>query len=293
MLKRIWKISMLFLKRWLSDGKTVFGLFLLAFFSYLTYSPLNEFVSFVGVKASPWIFSFFASQSTLLLVIAGSTHLIFSDAFLVDAFAQQIMIRSNRRIYIYGQIIFISIAALFVSIIMFLFSILATLFSIAWEPGWGRVIHTIADQPQLIMDRTGLELYFSISSVYINTVPAIPSTLFSLLLMWLYMTFTAAMIGCFRVLTGRMIGLIISGLLTFLSMFAISLGLLSYGNILRFISPLLWCTPINLNWYGVSGIPTIGYAVMVYGTSILIMAAVSVVRFQWGDIQEQLEDKTG
>jgi hypothetical protein len=85
-----------------------------------------------------------------------------------------------------------------------------------------------------------------------------------------------------------MTGIIISGFLTFLSVFAMNLGLLSYGEVLRYLAPLLWCAPVHLNWYGITGLPTFGYAVTIYGLSILLMVIASVVRFQHGDIRETI-----
>ena len=288
MLKRIWKVALLSLRRWLSEGKTLFGIFLLGFFSFLTYTHLNEVVSFFGVKASPWVFSFLTTQTTMILVVAGITILMFSDIFTVDEYDMLMVAHSSRVIYIWGQMVFVLIGSLLVTTIAFIFSILFTVSSIAWETGWGKVIHTIADQPQLIMDRTGLELYISINTAYISTVDAIPSTLFSIFLLWLYMLFTALLIGCFRILKGNMTGIIISGFLTFLSVFAMNLGLLSYGAVLRYLAPLLWCAPVHLNWYGITGLPTFGYAVTIYGLSILLMVIASVVRFQHGDIRETI-----
>lgn len=286
MLRQIRNISSVFLKRWLSDGKTLFGFFLLLFFSYVTYVPMNDVVSSLGVKASPWLFSFFFSQTTLLLVIAGVTILVFSDTFVVDTYTQLMLVRTGRKTYIWGQIVFVLTASLIVVGVAFVGSMFTTIPSISWDTNWGKVIHTIADQPQLIIERTGAEVYFTVNRAYIDAVRAIPSTLLSILLLWLYTTFTAFLIGSFRILTGRMIGVVISGFLTFLSMFAANLGLLAYGDILRYFSPLLWCTPVNLNWYGIRGYPTVGFVVSVYSLCICLMIACSVIWAQHGDIQE-------
>ena len=96
------------------------------------------------------------------------------------------------------------------------------------------------------------------------------------------------MIGSLRILTGKMFGVAISGFFVFVSLFAINAGALAFGNLLRFMSPLLWCTPVNLNWYGITGLPTFGYAVTIYGLSIMLMVIASVVRFQQGDIRETI-----
>lgn len=278
---------MVTLARWITAGKTVFCLVVLFLFSCLTYAPLNGIVAFLGVKASPWIFVWFFSSMMIPLVYAGICVLIYSDAMMIDGYAEFELIRIGREAYFGGQILFIIISALLIVMIPFVCSFFAVLPSIHWEVGWGNVFRTIAESFSLVVERTGIELNFSIFLPFLDEMKPISSMALSLLLLWLYTVYTACIIGGFRTLTGRPIGVAIAGLLAAFSYFSRDLGLLAFGDILHYLAPLYWASPIYLNWYGMENLPTFTYVLIMFIGSIILLLIMSRIRFMKGDIQDQ------
>ncbi len=287
MLKNSWSIAKVTWTRWITSGKTVFCLVVLFFFSCVTYVSLNDIVAFLGEKASPWIFVWFLSSMMLPLVYAGICILIYSDAMLIDRFVELELIRTRRGAFLLGQLLFILMSSLVVVLIPFISSFLIVAPSICWDTEWGIVFHTIAESSDLIRERIGIEQYFTIFPQYLETMKPIVSMLLSLLLLWLYTIFTACMIGGFRILTGRSSGVAIAGFLVIISYLSRDLGLLAFGDILHFLAPLYWASPIYLNWYGMENLPTLTYVLVMFIGSIILLAVMSMIRFMKGDIHDQ------
>ena len=211
MWKDSWSVAKVAWKRWITEGKTIFCIALLTLFCVLTYGPLNDIVAYLGIKASCWIFSFFLSNFIMLLVYAGICVLIFSDVMMIDGYAELEIVRVGRRSYVVGQLLFVMLSALFIVMIPFVSSFLVVLPSIHWDMGWGEVFRTIAESAGVISSRTGIEIMFLIESQYLEAVTPLQSTFLTMLLMWLYAVLTALLIGSFRIMTGRNIGIIVAG----------------------------------------------------------------------------------
>lgn len=287
--KQVFKVAGVSFKRWLYSSKTLFGLLLIVVFSYVTYSPLNDVVSFFGVKASPWIFSFFLSFDKMLVVFAGILMVLYSDAFLVDAYSHSMIIRCGRRTFITGQILAIVFSGLVVTALAFVCSFVMVLPSISWDQDWGTIFYTMSEQLGEITQKAGISggITLIMEPIYLRTVSPITSTLMALLLMWLSSVFDGCLIGCLRVLTGKAYGTVIIGVLAFVSMFSRELGQLVFGSSLRYFSPILWSNPLYLNWYGTKHEPTPAYAVCALAGCILIFCILGSIRFRHGDIYDQ------
>ena len=287
MFKLSWKVAVITFRRWLLSSKTVFGLVLLIMFSYVTYSPLNDVVRYFGVKISPWIFSFFLSFDRMIVVNAGIMMLLYSDAFLVDAYSHSMIIRCGRKAYLGGQILSIILSSLLVTAIAFICSFIMVLPSIGWDKDWGTVIHTLSNHTGDIVQKTGIQLSLVIGEIYVRTVTPLVSTLMALLLMILSNVFSSSMVGCLRVMTGKAYGTVILGILAFISMFSRDLGQLVFGTSLLYFAPMTWATPLYLNWYGTEHEPTPAYAVCALAGCILVFCILSSIRFRHGDIYDQ------
>lgn len=287
MLRQIRSVHRVAWSRWLTDTKTRFGLIVLVLFSWLTYAPLNDVVDFLGVKASPWIFVWFLSPTMLPLVYAGVCILVYSDTMIINGYSQLEMIRTGRKAFLWGQIVFILFSALFIVAIPFVLSFIIVLPSVHWDTEWGNVFRTIAESASVITQRSGVEMTFVLFPQYMDAMGPIASMLLNVLLMWLYTVFTALLIGCFRVLTGRNTGVAAAGLAAAFSYFSRELGALAFGDILHYFAPLYWASPIYLNWYGMEYLPTFAYVLVMFIGSIILMAVLSMIRFVKGDIHDQ------
>lgn len=285
--KQVFKVAGVSFKRWLYSSKTLFGLLLIVVFSYVTYSPLNDVVQFFGVKASPWIFSFFLSFDKMLVVFAGILMVLYSDAFLVDTYSHSMIIRCGRRAFITGQILAVILSGLFVTALAFACSFVIVLPSITWDKDWGTIFYTMSEHLGEIRQKAGISTTLIMEPIYLRTVSPITSTLMALLLMWLSSVFDGCLIGCLRVLTGKAYGTVIIGVLAFISMFSRELGQLVFGSSLRYFSPILWSNPLYLNWYGTEYEPTPAYAVCALAGCILVFCMLSSIRFRHGDIYDQ------
>ena len=99
----VMNIAIISFRRWICSSKTLLGVLIIAIFSFFTYSPLNEIVAFLGVKASPWIYNFLLSFDRMLIVFLGIILILHSDTFVIDSFSlanhsgrtQKIYNRSN------------------------------------------------------------------------------------------------------------------------------------------------------------------------------------------------------
>lgn len=281
----VMNIAIISFRRWICSSKTLLGVLIIAIFSFFTYSPLNEIVAFLGVKASPWIYNFLLSFDRMLIVFLGIILILHSDTFVIDSFSLELIIRAGRRKYITGQIIFLLFSTLFVCVLFFLMSIIFVLPSIRWETGWGKVFYTIAESSGTITAKTGISFPFLLTSKYLETLSPVKSTCFSLLFMWLNQIFMASLVGVFRIITGRNTGIAIAGIFAFISAFSRNVGELIFGTMLHYVSPATWASPLYLNWYGMINEPTPLYAGCVLTGFSILMLIVSWTKFEKGDIQ--------
>lgn len=252
-------------------------------FQYYTFNSLHAICDFLGEAVTPWVFPFFLGSPSLFFIYGGLAMLLFCDAPFLDGQAPFVIIRTGRRGWIVGQILYVFLLSLLYTFWNCLTAVLLLIPDVAFEADWGKVLWTISANPD-IFQRVGVPGSFCPQGKIMELLPPMQAMAVSILLYWLGTVLIGMIILCFRVLTGRMIGIAISGVLTVLAYFTCYLGRLNYGRALLFLSPVNWSCMNFLDWFGSGTAPSPGYAMTAYMIMIAALAVAAVAAFSRKDV---------
>ncbi|MBD8499501.1 hypothetical protein [Paenibacillus arenosi] len=277
-LKNIWVCAVINFNKWSVTPRMYTIAAIIAAFMIWLFSWLSDYVDAVGVAVTPWVFPFMLTTPVMMIIYGCLTALFYCDAPFTDSHTPFLAIRTSRRIWIIGQILYIVFAGFIYTAFFVFMSMLALFPNVQFSADWGAVLKTIAYDPAS-MTRYGIENMVNIEGQIISLFSAIEAMLISFGLFWLVSIFIGVLILCGNIVFGGMSGLIAAGLFTFIAYFSIYVGNITHGNILFFLSPLNWSSMYYLNWGGMDKFPTPIYAVSCLMTSIVVMSVVAVVVF--------------
>jgi hypothetical protein len=239
-----------------------------------------NFAELMNLKSSPWLFPFLTGQNYSKIFIFIGILLLFCDAPFIDKSQPYLIIRSGRRKWCTGQIIYVFGATLFYFAFMLILSILLNINHLEYNSDWGKVIGTIGN---------GLALDFasrnvSINWTVINYFTPITAMFYSYLLLSLGGIFIGMILFFTNILTeNKVFGFIIASFFVFLEF----IGKL-FPKIL-WISPISWVDLNNIDLDGISGKPNITYILVMF--SILISALIigSIIAVKRKEIEVNAE----
>lgn len=273
------------LRRELSSSQIWLILTIMVVFSYYNYSPLCAIADFYKVPAAPWVYPFFLSFPTMLVVNSGLYLLLFSGVGEVDGYARLMVVRTGRRAYLVGQLLCVLAMAFLYASVLWVLSILFILPKIGWDMDWGVLLRTLAESSGQVQAQTGASLSIIVPEETLALFTPIQATLLCLLCIWLSAAFTGVLICFFRVFVSRSAGVFVAGIFVCMILFSATLGMFTFGRWLQFLSPLTWASFLNLDWYysGLSLSPV--YALAVWAIGILGMGLASVWKFGRRDLE--------
>lgn len=259
------------------------GAIIIAFLIYHL-SGLSNFASAKEVAVTPWVFPHLFTQP-VMQVFACFTLLLFSDAPFVDRHMPFLVIRSGRRNWVIGQLIYIVLASFVYTAFIFLVSVLALIPNLELSTDWGTVIKTLALSSETIPEDITVTVFMD--ERMITMFSAIEATLIGFGLFWLVSIFIGVLIFCFNIVIGKMSGLVATGVFIFISYFVVYLGSLSYGTGIYYLSPLSWMTISTLDWNGTINVPSPTYALVFLLVASIFMSIISAKIFTKKDMNIQ------
>lgn len=273
------------LRRELGSPKMWLIFLMMAVFSFYNYSPLCAIADFYKVPVTPWVYPFFLSFPTMLMVHSGLCLLLFSDVGEVDGYAGLMIARGGRRAYIIGQILCVLTMAFLYAAALWGLSILFILPEIGWDRDWGVLLHTLAESGQQVQAQTGVSLSILVPAEALALFTPMQATLTCLLCIWLSAAFIGVLICCFRVYVSRPAGVFAAGIFVGMTLFSTMLGTLTFGRWLQYLSPLTWAGFLYLDWFYSGITPSPVYAFTVWTAGILGMGLGAVWRFDRRDLE--------
>lgn len=143
-LKRAWEICAAELRRWPATPR----LWIVGIFAFLwmhnTLGGIADFSRSVQEPAAPWGFPFAFTNWHLVLVAVLMEVLLFCNApFMHDGTPFE-CIRSGRRAWIIGKLLYIWSGSLIFAVVLWLMSFAQILPNVEWTAEWGRVLRTLA-----------------------------------------------------------------------------------------------------------------------------------------------------
>lgn len=270
-------------KKWIVDIK-IYTLFTLIFvFALWHFSEIYEYARIVDSKVSPWIFPHLFITPIVMPIYGCFALLLFSDAPFIDRHMPFVIVRTGRNSWILGQLFYILFTSFLYTLINYIITVIVFLPFIDFTSGWGKVLMTLARDPSSAYKK-GIQSTILIDGSMVSFFTAIEATLISLGLFFLVTLFIGVVIFSLNLIVGKMCGIIVAGVLIFISYFSIYVGTFTIGYKVYYFSPLSWISLRYLDWYGSGDSPSIQYAVIFLIGTTLLLSILSIVVFTRKDI---------
>ena len=269
-MKKTYSIAIYSVRQRITSPRAIFIFVLLAIFLYEKLSPIFTVIEETGVKTNPLIFPFLSNDELLQKIIYAGVVFIFSDAPFINSSQPYVIIRSNRTIWVLGQLLHIVMfSAIFFLAIMTL-SVLYLLPNSSFQTdGWGILVNTLSQSYAGYY--AGLEFFIEEKIMYYYS----PFGAFSLcfLLNWGIMVFMGMLIFVINLVSNKLLGSVVAAIV-------IAFDLFVYNSLPYFyyhFSPLSLTRLSTLDPMGISDYPTPEYAFYFCIISITILSLLSVV----------------
>ena len=129
--------------KWKGNPKIwVVGLFLI-FYVYNLTAPIVKFCKEVNYAVSPWLFPYFFSNSTTLLLFMLAFVLYLCDAPFLDQQQVFVLLRTGRQKWTVGQLLYIAAASFAFFLAIFFLSLIFTWPHLQFMNDWGKIIGTL------------------------------------------------------------------------------------------------------------------------------------------------------
>lgn len=285
-LKTIWLCAMINFNKWIVTPRMYTLAAIIVAFAIWVFSWISDYAAAVGVAASPWVFPFLLTTPIMFPIFGCLTILLFCDAPFTDNHTPFLMIRTSRRNWVMGQLLYIIMAAFIYTAFFVVVSMLVLIPHLQFSADWGAVLRTIASNPGSL-SKYGITALAVVGGPAMTLYSAIQATLISFGLFWLVSVFIGVLIFCFNIVVRRMSGLIVAGAFTVISYFSIFVGKMAFGDMIYYFSPLNWSSMLYLDFGHAGSMPSPIYALSVLVGLILLMSIVSTIVFCKQDLSIQ------
>jgi len=145
MLKNVVNIALYSMRQLVNDLRIFLLFVLMGIFVYNDFKVIGTLTGLTGIKTNPLIFPFYSSDPVKKLILLAGILFLFSDAPFINKNQPYVIIRSKRRPWVLGQILYIIMAAAVYFLFLMTVSILALLPDVTFATnGWGKIVNTLA-----------------------------------------------------------------------------------------------------------------------------------------------------
>lgn len=260
------RICMQNIRKWTSNKRVIFCLFFGLLFVYSYTGGLRSLSDVLEVKMSPWLFPFLFTSRSIKIVFMAIIIFIFCDAPFIDSNQAYIMLRSGRKIWNTGQLIYIIIGSALYMLILMAGTVVLNIGHIGFNMNWGKVLGVAATNPSVLDAMGKYSDTIKISARVVRYFSPLQAMFFSALLMWLSFILIGLVIYVFNMIThSKIIGVLIASFLVLLTAFVDSYPLFNK------FSPISWNSLNTIDIAGLTTYPTIDYILISYIVIICVL----------------------
>ncbi|MEW9095588.1 MAG: hypothetical protein AB2417_10955 [Clostridiaceae bacterium] len=263
------------IRKWATNPRIYVLFILITMFLWSSIRPILSFSEEMGIRVTPWVFPHLASSFVGQLILMLGVVLLFCDAPFIDEGQPYFLIRSGRYIWGMGQVLYIMIGMVIYLLIVNFISILILMPNIFLSTGWGKILGTLAENPDV-------SVYVS-KRILLSYTP-LKAFLLSFILEWCAGTTLALLMFVINVCLNRAVGATIASLIILLD-YAI------YSNFpsVRFFyfSPVSLSKLTLIDSKGISNYPSNEYAYIFFIITIIVLSIISILSVRKKDIQVQ------
>lgn len=235
-------------RRWLTNPKLYVTFILIVIMQdYIMIASIRSFAREMDVGIGPWIYPFLPSSWYLCMLEALGSVFLFCDAPMINQGTPYIFVRTGRRAWLGGQILYVVLAALFYQMMFLLASVLLILPQLEFTLQWGKALGSLA------LTDMGMAYGAELSPVLVRQYTPIQAMLLSFSLRWMVTTLFGMLILTMNLFLPRIWGTIVGGVLALLHPTAINAS----GTMPFYFSPSSWTAVDYINLSGAAGIRTV------------------------------------
>lgn len=286
-IKQIIGIVMYSLYNLIFSKKFAIFLAVVVIFCSYTFGGLNDIAEFYGVKTSAYVFPFYLSNPSMMLIFGALNIYLFSDVPFTEPDTYFVLSRTNRKNYYIGKVIYIFIASAMVTAIFALLPMLLIFPNADFSNEWGKIIYTLIANSQMVREQADASLGFAVNSLVVEKFTPLAAMAYAMILMTSVVFFMGTLILFVGIMVSRSASFVVSGFFVSLSYFAVFLGYISFGGVLYFISPFSWC---SLNWldlYGSGLAPSPLQAMAELIGLSAVLGLIAFFKFNYSDLKIQ------
>ncbi len=268
--KVILSICMQNLRKWSRDYRIWSVGILLLIIIQIYIDDLKNISSFLGAKVPVWIFPFMYSQFYTKLLFTIPIILLFCNAPFIDDNQVYVYIRSGRRKWLLGQILYIFIASALYYLFILLLSLLLTSIYGGFKMEWGEVLYTISETNIAIQRNCH---YTQVPSLILDYFTPLQAVWFTFVVSWSNAILLGLIIFACNYLTKtKYLGIALSSMLIVLSCFLYT----GHPELFKF-SPTSWITLDNIDIGGKTDNPSFLYCMCFYWIAIFALIVVTFI----------------
>lgn len=265
-------------RQWKHSTRVYLVFALLLLFQWYGFREYTDIAAYLGIPMSLCIFPFFVGMPMDTSSFGAMAMILYSEAPFSDHHAPFMIIRTGRRNWVIGQILYVLLSSLVYTLVAVLLSFVVLLPNVELNFDWGRVIWTMVQNPNLL-DELGVRDITWPDLDVVRAISGQKALLLSILFYWLVTVFLGMIMLFFNVISKKGVGLVLAGVFIGLSYFSASFGALVFGSAIKWFSPVCWRYIGNLGLNSNSNLPPVWYAFTILVVLILAMAVGSVVAF--------------
>lgn len=123
-------------KKWAVNPRLYILLLIEVLYLHSRLSPVGELCARTGYKVTPYLLPFLLDEGSAVMMLFLGVVLLFCDAPFIEDEQPYIMLRSGRRIWFIGQMLYIVMASVLYFIVLYFISVLVLLPHIEWSTVW-------------------------------------------------------------------------------------------------------------------------------------------------------------
>lgn len=269
-------LSISHFKKWETNPR-IYIIFIISFlYLHSILSPITNFCLISGYNITPYVFPYVMSQPITVVLIMLAVVLLFCDAPFIGEEQIYVIVRSGRLQWLFGCIIYITLASIVFFLLIIFFTVLILLPALELSSQWGKVIGTFAQTS--LASQYGISIPFS-QSIYTGYSP-----LQAMLITFCNSCFISFVLGMIIFLLNlkfaKSIGTI-TAIILILWQIAVKK---TWTGFIRY-SPVSWVSLSNIDVFSNSLYPNLAYIYIVIIFMSLLTICLSVLIIRKKDIQ--------
>lgn len=267
-LHTVLRVSAQNFRKWSSNPRFyILGILLLGFFVRI-FRPIRTFTEAVTVPATPWALPFMMSDWYINMLVFFGVVLLFCDAPFVDSGQPYLMVRTGRKVWLYGQIGYILSASILYFIVIAIIPSILLFPNLTLQNGWGKVWGTLSQTNA----GSQFDIPMSISHALVASYTPLQAMLHTFMLSVLNALMLGLIMFVCNMAANRTAGVMAALFVVFIQAFA----KYNINPVLYFFAPTSWAGLTNIS-VAYNTKPSLLYAYMVL--IVLIAALVAAAHF--------------